>query len=951
MKTLYIRTEQLKNQASSNYWETRILAELEYALRLSVVNEHKYDKEIADALEFLEKEMKHSGGISKEAVLEAERMMSPICEEAKSYQVICASHSHIDLNFLWGYDETVSVVLNTFRTMLNLLKEYPEFIYSQDQAAAYRIVEEYDPEMLEEIKQRVKEGRWELTASSWVEPDKNMPSGESLTRHILYTKKYLQSIFGVDAEDLKIDFEPDTFGHNANIPEILSNGGVKYYYYCRGHNDGGNPVFKWMSPSGKYIIAYKEPHWYDSRIEPSMVLSVPEFCKKIGLKTMLKVYGVGDHGGGPTRRDVERIRDMAEWPVFPSIRTGKYSEYFAMLHEIEDKLPVIKEELNFIFTGCYTSQSKIKIANRVSERLLNEAELFSSAAALNVSSVYNAGDFEKAWRNTLFNQFHDILPGSCVPEVRDFALGRFQEITAMANSKKAGALRKIAENIDTSRYMDENEDISDTISEGAGAGVGVHLFRTGECERGSGKTRVFHVFNPSFHERTEVTEITLWDWNGNVNNIVFKDDRGEKVEHQLVDKGFSEHWGHYFLRVLIRTRVPACGYSTYIMTEDDERRLEDVNPHHRDYPLALENLPPSEQFNFIMENNKIRVEFDTADLSIKSIIDKESGEEMVDAARSGGIFRLIEEDAYQHGGNAWVIGRYKSMVSLNANVKLEKSLLNPNALRQFIVYAIETGNSQLKVTVYLDKDSTRLNFVVEGMWNEMGRKGDATPQLSFFLPLGYKCSSYRYDIPFGTINRPALNCDVPANNWALAERDAGGSKALMLMSGSTYGFRGDGNALSLTLIRSTFSPDPYPESGMHRFEFALCLADSSRNKELTDISYDYAHPLEYVSVKAHEGCLPETKSFMQLEEGNVAISAVKVPEAENDGKRLIIRAYETDGGSGKAVLNLHRPVKNAWFVDANENMLESDAFIYTDATRVVFQLRPYGVLNICVEFH
>ena len=145
MKTLYIRTEQLKNQASSNYWETRILAELEYALRLSVVNEHKYDKEIADALEFLEKEMKHSGGISKEAVLEAERMMSPICEEAKSYQVICASHSHIDLNFLWGYDETVSVVLNTFRTMLNLLKEYPEFIYSQDQAAAYRIVEEYDP--------------------------------------------------------------------------------------------------------------------------------------------------------------------------------------------------------------------------------------------------------------------------------------------------------------------------------------------------------------------------------------------------------------------------------------------------------------------------------------------------------------------------------------------------------------------------------------------------------------------------------------------------------------------------------------------------------------------------------------------------------------------------------------------------------------------------------------
>jgi len=112
-------------------------------------------------------------------------------------------------------------------------------------------------------------------------------------------------------------------------------------------------------------------------------------------------------------------------------------------------------------------------------------------------SSYNAGDFEKAWRNALFNQFHDILPGSCVPEVRNFALGRFQDTVAMANSKKANALRKIAENIDTSRFMDENEDISDTISESAGAGVGVHLFRTGECERGNGKTRIFHVFNPS----------------------------------------------------------------------------------------------------------------------------------------------------------------------------------------------------------------------------------------------------------------------------------------------------------------------------------------------------------------------------------------------------------------------------------------------------------------------
>jgi alpha-mannosidase len=156
------------------------------------------------------------------------------------------------MNWMWRFDETVAATLDTFRTMLNLMEEYPEFKFSQSQASVYKIVEEFDPDMLEEIKKRIKEGRWEVTASTWVESDKNMPNGESLVRHILYTKRYLSELLGVDPGTLNIDFEPDTFGHNLNVPEILARGGVKYYYHCRGYD--GHDIYRWKSPSGSSVI-------------------------------------------------------------------------------------------------------------------------------------------------------------------------------------------------------------------------------------------------------------------------------------------------------------------------------------------------------------------------------------------------------------------------------------------------------------------------------------------------------------------------------------------------------------------------------------------------------------------------------------------------------------------------------------------------------------------------
>ena len=164
------------------------------------------------------------------------------------------------MNWMWGYQETVALTIDTVRTILTLMEEYPEFKFSQSQASVYHILERYAPAVLDQVKQRVKEGRWEVIASSWVENDKNMSGGESMARHLLCTKKYLSELLDISEDSLNLDFEPDTFGHSRNIPEILRNGGVSRYYHCRGY-DGEN-IYRWRAPSGAEVLVYREPTWY-----------------------------------------------------------------------------------------------------------------------------------------------------------------------------------------------------------------------------------------------------------------------------------------------------------------------------------------------------------------------------------------------------------------------------------------------------------------------------------------------------------------------------------------------------------------------------------------------------------------------------------------------------------------------------------------------------------------
>lgn len=249
------KLRQMRANQSGNQCE-RILSQLTYIQKLYAAEQKEPDTLFKEGINSLYRTYKESGALTKDDCLSCKNLLQPLSAWAKSYTIHMVSHAHTDMNWLWDFSETVSAVVDTFRTMPDLIREFPQFIFSQSQVSTYRIIEEHAPWMMEEIAQRIHEGRREATASSWVEADQNMPSSESVRRHLLYTKSYIKQTSGIPEDELTIDFKPDIFGHNINLPELLSAGGVKYMYFSRGYA-AQEHLFRYQSPSGRSILTYE----------------------------------------------------------------------------------------------------------------------------------------------------------------------------------------------------------------------------------------------------------------------------------------------------------------------------------------------------------------------------------------------------------------------------------------------------------------------------------------------------------------------------------------------------------------------------------------------------------------------------------------------------------------------------------------------------------------------
>jgi len=340
----------------------------------------------------------------------------------KTIHLIC--NAHLDPVWLWEWEEGAAEAISTFRTAANLCEEFDSFVFCHNEAVLYQWVEEYEPALFAHIQRLVKAGRWHIMGGWFLQPDCNMPSGESFVRQILAGRVYFKEKFGV-MPTTAINFDP--FGHTRGLVQIMAKSGYDTYLFCRpGQPDCALPghEFRWMGYDGSEILGSRCLDWYNSplgkaraKIETRMNdFPKGDFCYLL--------WGVGNHGGGPSRKDLRDIRALfAESKVGPfSIKHSTPEAYASALARKRDQLPLHEGDLNAWGVGCYTSMVRIKQMHRRLENELFMVEKMASCAALQSLMTYPATEIKAATRDLLFSEFHDILPGSSIQAVEEMSL-------------------------------------------------------------------------------------------------------------------------------------------------------------------------------------------------------------------------------------------------------------------------------------------------------------------------------------------------------------------------------------------------------------------------------------------------------------------------------------------------------------------------------------------------
>ncbi|MCX6381760.1 MAG: glycosyl hydrolase-related protein [Armatimonadetes bacterium] len=913
------------------YWISRAETQLHFARAFTniapAVQADEWLIAISKATQILE-DFDPASGITglAEAVQGAERAMMEIGKAAKAYTLYCVGHGHLDMNWMWSWPETVSATHDTFASVLSLMEQYPTLTYSQSQASVYALMERYHPDMFEAIKQRVKEGRWEVTAVHWVEGDKNLSSAESLCRHLLYTRRYFQEKFDLSADDIPIDWEPDTFGHANTIPTILVQAGVRFYYSCRTGGGFEHPrvgqvrprLFYWQAPDGSRVLVNRESTWYNSyvNIGDNIALPMVNFVQETGLHHWLNVYGIGNHGGGPTRTEIEYYLSLQDYPVYPSIVFGTSKQYYlAIEKEIAEtgcSLPVLDHELNFEFPGCYTSESAIKRGNRFGENYLVEAETLALLSNRITGSSYPAVQLREGWLNVLFNQFHDILPGSGVRETREHAQALFQEVGAITGSIKRNAGKAITSRINTLSLLPNNHAgraERQLVESGgantpfvAGSGIGAGLTGYSQSNGGGRRFLPFTIYNPCAWTRSERVQVALYDTDFNAANVVALDEQG--VANPTLNLGTGSDWGHKKINVAFDAKeIPALGYRTYLLCEG-------------------EAVAPAEtvrlDFNEWIETPYLKFRIDRYGSGLLELVDKRTGAIIAGADGLGAWEYIIERP---RGMTAWVVGgEIDPPIALKCTgfhvVGVARNQGTSVPLGQEVMgYRVDSilevpgTRSRVKLSLMIHALEPRIDYTAELDWYEIGVPEKSIPGLSVRFPLALSDLTTRYETPFGSVVRDLYHGEeVPTLRYAHVSGTANTQTGdevyagLTLVQDSKYGHAMDGSDLRLRIVRSSYDPDFAPEVAQSTLRYSLILHNEPPTPaDLTRLGASLNHPLLIVPATLQEGDLETMKSFVQVENSNVVLSALKRSE---DGDGLIVRLTELNGEAVTAAVTL-----------------------------------------------
>jgi alpha-mannosidase len=834
----------------------------------------------------------------------------------KQFTIRAVGNSHIDMAWLWPWTETVEVVRNTFQSVLDLMREYPDFKFTMSSARTCEWMQEKYPDLFEQIKQRVKEGRWEVIGGMWVEPDLNMPDGESLVRQILVGKRYFHKNFGAD---IKIGWNPDSFGYNWQLPQIYKKSGIDYFVtskllWATDYTKFPYRLFWWEAPDGSRLLTYF-PHEYANDFNSEQITQDLSFyapsiygTKVTDSPQMLYLYGIGDHGGGPTRTMLDqanRLRDPNT--AFPKIDFSTAKEFFADLNrDLPNlKVPTWKDELYFEYhRGVFTSQSDTKQRIRRDEELMLDAEKYASLALL-FGRSYAKDQFELAWKNLLFDHFHDVMPGSGIAVNYLDAKRNLEDVARVAKEITDGALDEILAHVNT---------------------------------KGDGVPVV--VFNSLSWPRTEVIEVQV-QLATQARDVEVVDGGGQPIEHQLLAMDPATNRA----RLLILADTPALGYKTYFV-QPATKPANSVTLYRGRLPRSVKASGNS------FENGFVRVKVDPQTGCITSLFDSRNKTETLAPSESdaggprtfacGNLLQAFYDKPKQW--DAWNIDSDFEKQHWDLDKADEVKLVESGPLRAVIRVKKHFQNSTFVQDITMYAGVPRVDVKMQADWHEKHIL------LKVAFPLSAHSEKATFEIPYGSIERPTTRntpaeqakFEVPAQRWAdLSDTKHGFS----LLNDSKYGYDVKDNVLRLSLLRSPEWPDPHADEGHHEFTYSLYPHGGNwRDAQTIRRGYELNYKLIAMRSQKHEGTLPGEHSFTRVDADNVVLTAIKKSE---DDDSLVLRFYEWAGREADVKIQLPAGAQSASETDLMERSI-TDLSVHDDAVTV--HTKPYEIKTLKVRF-
>lgn len=791
------------------------------------------------------------------------------CSTENRPTICCVGHTHIDCAWMWTLKVTQDKAVRSFSTVLELMRRYPEYKFMSSQPLLYKFVKKNAPQVYEEIKRRVKEGRWETEGAMFVEADCNLSSGESLVRQIIYGKRFFKEEFGKDNIVLWL---PDVFGYSAALPQIMKKTGIRYFMTTKINWNEFNRMpydtFMWRGIDGTEILTHFIPTrdyqdgpknanrtnfftTYNGIINPSQVKgSWKRYSQKYLNQETLLAYGYGDGGGGPTTWMLENQRRLEKGiPGCPNTKQSHVREFFENLEaEVSTNkyLPTWSGELYLEYhRGTYTTMARNKKGNRKSEFAYENIEWLGVLEDCLSGQEYPRELLRWGWETILKNQFHDILPGSSIKEVYDDSKRDYEELLSRAHQE-----------MDTQKQR-----LADGVKAKAGDVV---------------------VFNPNGFLGSGIVcfkseeKITALERNGCLFPVQKTADGNCLFEVDM---------------------VPPRGYETFSLPENSDLQKENT--------LYVDTAHMENQY-FILEFNE-KGQF-------SRIFDKKCRHELLKPGQAGNVIMSYEDRP--HNYDAWDINNYYTEKSWEVDQVESIEVLEKGPVRAALRIVHPYLQSRIVQTIYLYAETPRVDIRTEIDWREH------LILLKDLFPVDIHTEEATFDIQYGNVTRPTYSntswdfakFEVCAHKWIdLSEWGYGVS----FLNDCKYGVSVRDGVVGLTMLKSPIYPNSEADKEYHEFWYSIYPHENGwRQGGTVRQAYQFNNTMTAAVKKLSGNDLPVKYSLAAVDKENIVIEVVK--EAE-DSDALIIRMYECYNARTNAVLKVGRTFKKAVECDMLEN--------------------------------